>query len=47
LRVSEVATEIKEAAVRTGLVINEDKEKYMRINIIQLRARSENGRTSI
>jgi hypothetical protein len=34
VRVSEeVATEVKEAAVRTGLVIKESEEKYMKINI--------------
>jgi hypothetical protein len=31
--VEEVATEIEEAAVRTGLVINESEEKYIKINI--------------
>lgn len=29
----EVATEIEEAAVRTGLVINESEEKCIKINI--------------
>ena len=29
----EVATESEEAAVRTGLVINESEEKYIKINI--------------
>jgi hypothetical protein len=29
----EVATEAEEAAVRTGLVINEREDKYIKINI--------------
>jgi hypothetical protein len=29
----EVATEIEEAALKTGLVINESEEKYIKINI--------------
>jgi hypothetical protein len=46
--IKDVVTQIKEAAVSTGLVINENKKKHEnKQKYNKFRARSDNGRTSI